>query len=75
MTPWSLFLLISQKRVGNRPDGVELRAVKRRPKPYPRLQKSRQEERERIKSRGMVKARDYLSAIRLKSGMDSGLFD
>lgn len=47
-----LFLLIAQVRVGNRPGRVEPRAVKRRPKPYPRLQKPRQEERKRIKKQG-----------------------
>jgi len=48
----ALFLLIAQIRVGKRPDRIEPRAVKRRPKPYPRLQKPRQEERERIKNHG-----------------------
>ncbi len=48
----ALFLLISQIRVGKRPDRIEPRAVKRRPKPYPRLKKPRQEERERIKNQG-----------------------
>lgn len=33
----ALFTLIAQIRVGNRPDRVEPRAVKRRPKQYPRL--------------------------------------
>jgi len=47
-----LFLLITQIRVGKRPGRIEPRAVKRRPKPYPRLQKPRQEERERIKNQG-----------------------
>ena len=32
-----LFMLIAQKRVGNRPGRLEPRAVKHRPKPYPRL--------------------------------------
>jgi hypothetical protein len=32
-----LLELIVQKRVGDRPDRYEPRAVKRRPKPYPRL--------------------------------------
>jgi hypothetical protein len=32
-----LLELIGQKRVGDRPDRYEPRAVKRRPKPYPRL--------------------------------------
>lgn len=48
----ALFLLIAQVRVGNRPGRVEPRAVKRRPKPYPRLQKPREEERNRIKKQG-----------------------
>jgi len=48
----ALFLLIAQIRVEKHPDRIEPRAVKRRPKPYPRLQKSRQEERERIKDQG-----------------------
>jgi len=48
----SLFLLIAQIRVGKRPNRIEPRAVKRRPKPYPRLKKPRQEERERIKDQG-----------------------
>jgi hypothetical protein len=36
-----LLELIAQKRVGARPDRSEPRAVKRRPKPYPRLNMSR----------------------------------
>jgi hypothetical protein len=48
----TLFLLISQIRVGKRPGRVEPRAVKRRPKPYPRLQNPRQDERERIIKQG-----------------------
>lgn len=48
----ALFFLIAQIRVGKRPDRIEPRAVKRRPKPYPRLQKPRQKERERIKNQG-----------------------
>jgi hypothetical protein len=36
-----LLELIAQKRVGARPDRYEPRAVKRRPKPYPRLNMSR----------------------------------
>ena len=34
----TLFVLIAQIRVGERPGRVELRAVKRRPMPYPRLE-------------------------------------
>ena len=36
-----LLELIGQKRVGDRPDRYEPRAVKRRPKPYPRLRMPR----------------------------------
>lgn len=45
----TLFTLIAQKRVGKRPDRVEPRAVKRRPKPFPRLKVSREEARRKIK--------------------------
>ena len=48
----SLFILIAEIQVGKRPGRVEPRAVKRRPKPYPRLQESRHSERERIKKHG-----------------------
>jgi|TARA_B100000315_G_scaffold145453_1_gene134378 hypothetical protein len=48
----TLFILIAQIRVGNRPGRVEPRAVKRRPKPYPRLKISRQEARENIRKYG-----------------------
>lgn len=41
--------LVSQRKVGNRPDRVEPRAVKKRPKPFPRLQMSRQQARENIR--------------------------
>ncbi len=47
-----LFLLIAQIKVGKRPGRIEPRAVKKRPKPYPRLQKPRHEERERIRKHG-----------------------
>lgn len=36
-----LFVLIAQQRVGDRPGRIEPRALKRRPKPYPRLMKPR----------------------------------
>jgi hypothetical protein len=42
------FPLIAQHRVGHRPDRVEPRAVKRRPKPYPLLRKPRQEARQEL---------------------------
>ena len=44
----SLFILIAQLRVGKRPGRMEPRAVKRRPKPFPRLDKPRGEARENI---------------------------
>jgi hypothetical protein len=47
-----LFILIAQKRVGMRPDRVEPRAVKRRPKPFIRLKISRQAAREQIIKNG-----------------------
>ena len=47
-----LYLLIVQIRVGKRPGRVEPRAVKRRPKPYPRLKQPRQKEREKIEKQG-----------------------
>jgi hypothetical protein len=43
-----LFMLIAQIRVGNRPDRVEPRAVKRRPKEYPRLMVPRPQARRAI---------------------------
>ncbi|HEB87680.1 MAG TPA: IS4 family transposase [Gammaproteobacteria bacterium] len=48
----ALFLLIAQIQVGKRPGRVEPRVVKRRPKPYPRMQVPRQEARDSIKKRG-----------------------
>ncbi len=47
----ALFKLIAQIRVGNRPDRVEPRAVKRRPKEYPRLMVPRQQARRAILNR------------------------
>ncbi len=44
-----LLELIGQKRVGDRPDRYEPRAVKRRPKPYPRLNMPRREAKRLIK--------------------------
>ncbi|MDH4138440.1 MAG: IS4 family transposase [Anaerolineae bacterium] len=40
-TRYGLLVLIAQQRVGNRPDRLEPRAIKRRPKPYPLLTKPR----------------------------------
>jgi hypothetical protein len=48
----TLFLLITGIRVGNRPGRIEPRAVKRRPKPYPRLKNPREKERKNIIARG-----------------------
>lgn len=42
------FASIAQHQVGHRPDRVEPRAVKRRPKPYPLLRKPRQEARQEL---------------------------
>jgi DDE family transposase len=44
-----LLELIARKRVGDRPDRYEPRAVKRRPKPYPRLNMSRRAAKRLIK--------------------------
>ncbi len=48
----TLFLLIAQIRVGERPGRVEPRAVKRRPKPYPHLNKPRWKARQDIRKHG-----------------------
>jgi Transposase DDE domain len=48
-----LLELIGQKRVGDRPDRYEPRAVKRRPKPYPRLNMPRREAKRLIR-RGKI---------------------
>jgi len=50
-----LFKLIARIQVGNRPGRVEPRAVKQRPKPYPRLKNPRIEERNRIRKHGHEK--------------------
>ena len=46
--PDTLFRLIAQSTVGNRPGRIEPRARKRRPKPYPWLKIPRAEARERV---------------------------
>jgi len=51
----SLFILIAQLRVGKRPGRIEPRAVKRRPKPYPRLDRPRQQARMEIEKYGHAK--------------------
>lgn len=48
----TILTLIAQKRVGNRADRVEPRAVKRRPKPYPKLTVPRQIARAKIRKYG-----------------------
>lgn len=53
----SLFSLIAYVRVGNRPGRVEPRAVKRRPKAFPRLQVPRRKARARIRRYGRLKRR------------------
>jgi hypothetical protein len=50
-----LFRLIARIRVGNRPGRIEPRLVKRRPKPFSRLQTTRREARENIKMYGRPK--------------------
>jgi hypothetical protein len=50
-----LFVLIAEQRVGNRPRRVEPRAVKRRPKPYPRLIIPRTQARDEIRKYGHPK--------------------
>ena len=47
-----LFELIAQQRVGDRPDRIEPRAVKRRPKPYPLLMQPRDISRAKIRKHG-----------------------
>ena len=49
---YGLFVLIAQQRVGDRPDRIEPRALKRRPKPYPLLTKPRPTMREYIREHG-----------------------
>jgi hypothetical protein len=47
---WSALLVaIGANRVGNRPDRIEPRAVKRRPKHYPKLTEPRADARRRLK--------------------------
>jgi len=48
----TLFLLIAQQRVGNRPGRIEPRAVKRRPKAFPLLTKPRDQARENVRRYG-----------------------
>jgi len=50
-----LFILIAQKTVGNRPDRIEPRAVKRRPKRFPLLMGKRELAKMRVKIHGHPK--------------------
>lgn len=50
-----LFILIAQQRIGNRPHRIEPRAVKRRPKPFPLLTKTRSEAKQNIRENGHAK--------------------
>ena len=51
----SLFVLIAQQRVGERPGRIEPRAIKRRPKNYPILDKPRNIMREHVREHGHPK--------------------
>ena len=51
----TLFVLIAQQQVGQRRGRIEPRAVKRRPKPYPLLTKTRQTAQEEIRKHGHPK--------------------
>lgn len=51
----SVLILIAQNKVGNRPGRVEPRAVKRRPKPFPLLTKTRDAARQEIRANGHPK--------------------
>ena len=50
-----LFVLISQRKIGNRPGRIEPRAVKRRPKPFPLLMKPREKARAEVRKNGHPK--------------------
>ena len=52
---YTLMLLMSQQRVGNRPGRIEPRAVKRRPKAFPLLTKPRGQAREDVEKYGHPK--------------------
>ena len=51
----ALLTLVATQSVGNRPERIEPRAVKRRPKPYPLLTKPRYEARKNVKKYGHPK--------------------
>ena len=44
-----LLALVAEQSIGNRPGRIEPRAIKRRPKPYPLLTKTRNVAREQVK--------------------------
>ena len=48
----TLFVLIAEQRVGNRPGRIEPRAIKRRPKPFPLLMEARAIAREKVRMHG-----------------------
>ena len=50
-----LFVLIAQRRIGNRPGRIEPRAIKRRPKPFSLLTKPREEARALVRKNGHPK--------------------
>lgn len=50
-----LFVLLAQKTVGNRPNRIEPRAIKRRPKPFPLLMETREQARKRVTLHGHPK--------------------
>lgn len=51
-----LFLLIAQRRVGNRPERIGPRALKHRGKMYPKLMLQRAMAREVVRKNGRVKS-------------------
>jgi hypothetical protein len=50
-----LLVLVAEKSIGNRSGRIEPRAVKRRPKPYPLLTKTRTLAREQVRKYGHPK--------------------
>jgi len=52
---YSLFVLIAQQRVGQRPGRIEPRSLKRRHKPYPLLTQKRAVAREKVRKHGRPK--------------------
>lgn len=49
---YGLFFLIAQRQVGDRPGRIEPRAIKRRPKPFPRLTETRKIAKEKVRKHG-----------------------